>query len=127
MELLKDAFFIVGGVVTVVAAWSAIKYQGIANAKTVAELKEDIKEERSTMWKRIDEMRDKDSDYEARLRQALDLDTAEKKFVSKELFDLRLKQFDLDLKENKHLNQATLDAVQSLTSLVNSMRKDLER
>ena len=124
---LKDIFQIIGGVIVVVGAWSAIKYQGVANAKdlevlrlSIAESLKAINKSNSEQWKKINIINEEMASIRERIVQAISMETAEKKFVTKEMFDLRMKQFDVDLKQTKGIAQNTLDAVQTLNSAVNS-------
>jgi len=113
---LKDIFQIVGGVTIVVGAWAAIKYQGIANSKDIETVNKSNKEQ----WRKIDNCIEEIALIKERIITAIDMETAEKKFVTKELFDLTIKQFELDLKQTKNIAQSTLDAVQTLTSSMNT-------
>lgn len=109
---LRDIITICGGIFVVAAAWFAVKYQGILNAKDI----ETVGRSNEEQWKKINATNETVMGIKERLITAINMETAEKKFVTQELFDLTMKQFELDLKQTKAIAQNTLDAVNNLTS-----------
>jgi len=113
---LKDVFYIVGGIVTITGSYLSVKYQGIINSKDI----KTVKASNDEQWRKIDNCIEEIASIRERIIQAISMETAEKKFVTKELFDLTIKQFEVDLGQTKNIAQSTLDAVQTLTSNMNS-------
>jgi len=115
---MKDIFYIGGGIFTMTGSYLSVKYQGMSNTKDIEAVNKSNKEQ----WKKIDVASEEIISIRERIVQAIDMETAEKKFVTKEMFDLRMKQFDVDLKQTKGIAQNTLDAVQTLSSTVAGCR-----
>lgn len=109
---IRDLAFMSGSIVTIVGSWLAVKYQGIMNAREI----ETITKSNAKQWVEINDSRHDIADIKERIVLAIDMESVEKKFVTKELFELTIKQFYVDLKQTKGIAQNTLDAVQNLTS-----------
>ena len=123
----RDIVYLGTILATLIGFYYTLKYQGKENAKDIAMLKEyhdqelkEVKETTDKQWNKIDEGFKEVSDIKERITRAIDMETAEKKFVTKELFELHIKQLDVDLKQTKGIAQNVLDAVQTLTTSLNT-------
>lgn len=106
---LKDLLYVGGFVTTIVLSWASVRYEGQLNKRDI----ESLQDEMDKLNSKCDLSISHDYDYEARLRAALSMEDAEKKFVTRREFDLTIKQLDVDVKATKSIAQNTLDTLQT--------------
>jgi hypothetical protein len=131
-DSLKDLIYFGGLIGGAALAWASVKFQGKSNEKDIKALNDaheaslkaakaqykaelgHVYDELRTLKTKVDGQANQDHALDARLREAISMDQAEKKFVTRREFDLTVKQLDVDMKAVKSIAQNTLDTLQTL-------------